>query len=78
MTLNNYIEVLQKLIQDNPNLANFTIKFRTRSKQEDFVYYHTEGRTLIFSESWANDILTPGHPGYDKLKEKIKLLEPSE
>lgn len=74
MKLAELIEKLQKLVKEDPHLANFATKFRSGTKQEDFTYFHLEGRTLIFSESWANQVMLKSDKESKAFAEKVKML----
>lgn len=75
MILAKLIEGLNQLVNDNPKLKNYSVKFRSENGQhEGITHYHTEGRTLILSDVWALDALTPDSPDYPKMKDKIKEL----
>lgn len=79
MTFEQLLNRLKKLVKDNPKLKNFAIRFRAENGQhEGITHYHTEGRTLIFSDVWALDALTPDSPDYPKMKDKIKELDPED
>lgn len=75
MLLGKFIALLQKMIEKNPKLKHYSLRFREeKGGQEAITHFHIEGRTIILSNVWALDALTPDSPDYKKMKDKIKEL----
>lgn len=74
MKLKEYIEALQTMANERPALLNFAVKFRTVHGNESPDFFHTEGRTLHFSEAWALKVLNPGDKDHKAVAKKVKKV----
>jgi hypothetical protein len=82
MKLKNLIKQLQQMIDAQPKLAEYAVLHRGEGgRQETTTHAHTEGRTLILSSTWAEDILNPVYGDKKeaaKLRGKVKKLKSDE